>query len=106
MNEIIKRLPGEYIPADTRAEAHEKVDKQIRYAQILEILSGKQMTAKEAAVEMFKKGLIPTSERNFTAPRLTELYQNGIVDVIGKKKCAYTGKTVAVYEIRKENENV
>ena len=31
------------------------------------------MTAKEIAVEMYKKGYIPSDERNFTAPRLTEL---------------------------------
>lgn len=39
-----------------------------------------------------------TDERNFSAPRLTELAQKGVVDVIGKKRCEYTGKTVGVYE--------
>lgn len=85
---------------ETRSEANESVDKKKRYMQIKEILNdGKEMTAKEIAVEMFDKGYIPTSERNFTAPRLTELSQNGIVEPIGKKKCTYTGKTVAVYKL-------
>ena len=88
------------ITYDTRAEAHESVDKQKRYSQILEILQGKELTAKEIAVEMFNKGYIPTSERNFTAPRLTELSIKGIVEPIGKKKCEYTGKTISVYKIR------
>lgn len=57
-------------------------------------------TAKEIAVEMKKRGDIPTDERNFTAPRLTELSIKGIVEPIGKKKCSYTGKTVSVYKIR------
>ena len=46
------------------------------------------------------KGYIPTSERNFTAPRLTELSKMGVVEPIGKKMCQYTGKTVAVYACR------
>ena len=41
---------------------------------------------------------IPSTERNYTAPRLTELEKMGYVKAIDKKKCEYTGKTVAVYE--------
>ncbi len=85
---------------ETRRESYEQVDKQRRYEQILECLGHNQMTAKELSVEMFKRGYIPSTERNFTAPRLTELCQKGIVEPIGKTKCKYTGKTVAVYEVR------
>lgn len=88
------------ITYDTRAEAHEQVDKAKRYYEILQILDGKEMTAKEIAVEMHKKGYIPTDERNFTAPRLTELSIKGIVEPVGKKTCEYTGKTVSIYKIR------
>ena len=88
------------ITYDTRAEAHEQVDKARRYFEILEILDNKEMTAKEIAVEMHKKGYIPTDERNFTAPRLTELSIKGIVEPVGKKTCEYTGKTVSIYKIR------
>ena len=88
------------ITFDTRAEAHEQVDKTRRYYEILQVLDGKEMTAKEIAVEMHKQGYIPTDERNFTAPRLTELSIKGIVEPIGKKTCEYTGKTVSVYKIR------
>lgn len=86
---------------ETRSESHEKVDKQLRYSQILEILQGgKEMTAKEIAVEMNNRGYIPTSERNYVAPRLTELSYKGVVEPCGKQKCSYTGKTVAIYKIR------
>ena len=94
------------ITYDTRAEAHEQVDKALRYLQILETLEGKEMTAKEIAVEMKKKGYIPTDERNFTAPRLTELSIKGIVEPVSKKKCEYTGKTVSVYKIREKHESI
>lgn len=92
-----------YITLSTRAEAHENVDKQKRYSQIIECLNEKpKQTAKEIAVMMYQKGYIPNTERNFTAPRLTELSKEGVVEPIGKVKCEYTGKTVAVYQLRKE----
>ena len=71
-----------------------------RYEQILNRLD-KPKTAKELAVELFELGFIPSTERNYTAPRLTELEKMGFVKVIGKKKCEWTGKQVAVY---KKNE--
>lgn len=71
---------------------------KIRYIQILNRLD-KPKTAKELAVELFDLGFIPSTERNYTAPRLTELASMGLVQVIDKVKCEYTGKSVAVYEI-------
>ena len=71
---------------------------KIRYIQILERLN-KPKTAKEIAVELYELGYIPSTERNYTAPRLTELEQIGMVQVVGKRKCDYTGKMVAVYRL-------
>ena len=76
-----------------------KPKRKMRYEQILDRLISGEKTAKEIAVELFDLQLIPSTERNYTAPRLTELEQMGIVEVIGKKKCNYTGKMVAVYKI-------
>ena len=100
MSEIERRNPGEYTTYETRSESHEKVDKRVRYRQILECLDGRELTAKECADEMFRKGYIPTNERNFCAPRLTEMSEEGIVEPVGKKVCRWTGKKVAVYAIR------
>ena len=69
---------------------------KIRYIQILNRLD-KPKTAKELAVELFDLGFTNTTERNYTAPRLTELEKMGYVKAVNKKKCEYTGKTVAVY---------
>lgn len=99
-------LPGEVVTLSTRAISYEELDKKQRYKQILEILSDKEMTAKEIAVEMCNRGYIPTSERNFTAPRLTELSQQGIVEPFDKTKCQYTGKTVAVYRLREAQTTI
>lgn len=74
-----------------------KEKQKVRYEQILNRLD-KPKTAKEVAVELYDLGIIPSAERNYTAPRLTELEKRGVVRVFGKKTCKWTGKTVAVYE--------
>lgn len=40
------------ITYETRTESYEKVDKTLRYSQILECLDGKEMTAKEIATNL------------------------------------------------------
>lgn len=96
------RRLGEIPTLETRTESYESVDKKKRYSQILEIMADNKepMSAKEISVEMYKRGFTPTSERNFSSPRITELLRNGTLDVIGKKKCKFTGKTVSVYAVR------
>lgn len=59
-----------------------KPKRKMRYQQILERLITKPQTAKEIAIELFELGLIPSTERNYTAPRLTELADMGLVKVI------------------------
>jgi len=95
---------GEVVTLETRHDANETVDKEQRYRQILAVLHAYgPLTAKECADIMARRGQIPTNERNFTAPRLTEMSVKGMVEPIGKKICEWTGKKVAVYSIRKEN---
>lgn len=97
------------ITAETRLQSFNEIQpkKRVRYEQILERLD-KPKSAKDIAVELFDLGVIPSTERNYTAPRLTELENRGIVKVIGKKRCKYTGKMVSVYQktedIEKMNE--
>lgn len=97
------RQYGEYTTLETRAEANEKVNRQARYNQITAVLTDhicEPMTAKEIAQEMYKKGQIPTNERNFVAPRATELCKAGIIEPVGKKICKWTGKKVTAYALR------
>jgi len=83
-----------------------KPKKKIRYMQILDRLSEGNKTAKEIAVELFDLGFTNTSERNTTAPRLTELEKMGYVKETAKKKCEYTGKAVTVYKITQKGYEV
>lgn len=96
---MIERRPGEATTLETKAEANATIDRNLRYRQILAVLREHRggMTAKEIAVAMYHKGEIPTTERNFTAPRLTELGKRGDVEPVGKTTCFYTGKRVTVW---------
>ena len=87
------------ITMETRQLSFEdiKEKKQKRYEQILERLDNPK-TAKEIAVELYELGEIPSTERNYTAPRLTELTALGKVKVIDKVRCNWTGKLVALYQ--------
>jgi len=96
---MVERVPGEYTTHETRAEANERVPKKLRYKQIIEILKDGPKTAKEIAVEMYRRGMTPTAERNFSGPRLTEMSFSGVVEPVGRKKCQYTGHTVTVYDL-------
>ena len=96
----------ESITLENRNFAELEVDKHLRYSQILECLGDKEMTAKEIANEMYMRGMIPTNERNFVSPRLTELSIEGVVEPCGKRKCLWTGRTVTTFRRRKENGNM
>lgn len=89
------------ITAITRQLSFEdiKPKQKIRYQQILDRLCYGNKTAKEIAVELYELGYIPSTERNYTAPRLTELESMKYVEVVDKRKCQYTGKQVAIYKM-------
>lgn len=77
-------------------------DRKKRRREIISVLSEfpNGLTAKEISVLMCIKGFIPASERNFVAPRLSEMKKEKIIEFIGKKRCKYTGKTVSVYALK------
>lgn len=84
------------ITDETRRESYDaaKQDAAARRRVILEILSGREgMTAREIAVKLHRRGITPTDERNYSAPRLTELKAAGKIIVTGKKICDRTGRS-------------
>lgn len=98
------RIPGTNPLLETRREANESVDRKTKYLQIIEILTDAKeaMSAKEIAVEMYRRGYASTTERNLSAPRLNELSKKGILECVGSKVCEYTHKTVGVFELCKK----
>lgn len=91
---------------ETRRESYEAITakRADRRALILEILGDRQMTASELTEELLAKGYIKYYDRNFVAPRLTELKETGQVMTVGKRICKRTGKNVAVWA-RKEQRH-
>lgn len=91
------------IARETRKESYEKIDKNAREQQILEILSdGIERTAREIAFEMCERGFTNTLERNNASPRLTDLLEKRQVIIVGKAMDYTTGKKVSVYRISGE----
>ena len=78
-----------------------KQNKRKRYEQILEIIKDKELTAKEVAVEMYKRGFTESADRNYSQPRLYELVNMNYVEIVGKKVCEYTNKKVSVYRLKR-----
>lgn len=87
------------ITTETRAESYSTLNKTIRYAQIKQLLKNVYpdgLTCRELA------NYLGYDERNYTAPRCTELVEKGELEVIGKRYDAKTNRNVAVYRIREE----
>lgn len=90
-------LRSRVITKQTQRESHEKVDKQVIRNNILNELSYGNMTAREIAVVMHRHGLVTEPTRQQVQPRLTELTQEGLVEVIGKRYDSRTNRHVALY---------
>ena len=99
----MENIPQHLLTQETRRDSFNatKPDAAIRRSVILEILTEKGgMTAREVSGELHRLGITPTDERNYAAPRLTELYKAGRIKTTGKKVCPQTGRNVAVWAVR------
>lgn len=91
------------ITTDTRFESLEKLDRNGLYNLILSTLHDYKengLTAREVAVILYNQGLLRSNERQATAPRLTELVDDGRVVIIGKRFDEISLRNVAVYTIK------
>jgi DNA-binding PadR family transcriptional regulator len=84
---------------ETRRESYKKVKntRNNRQALILSILGDREMTANEITDEMFATGIISRPDPNAVRPRLTELEQAEVVEIVRKEKCPHSNRDVAVY---------
>lgn len=64
---------------------------------ILETLGNRSMIVEEITDELVAAGHLKYYDRNFVAPRLTELKGAGVLEVVGKKPSKRTGKNTAVW---------
>jgi hypothetical protein len=91
------------ITKETKRKSYKEVLKTLgtRQSQVFtELLCFPQgVTASELANEMHNIGFFRTSDRNNVHPRLNEMVEMEIVEIIGKRQCSITNKTVAVYKV-------
>jgi hypothetical protein len=89
----------ENITKETRRQSYDGIlpERGERCRIILETLGSRQMTVEEITDELVANGSIKYYDRNFVAPRLTELKQAGVVEVVGKRSSKRTGKNTAVW---------
>jgi predicted ArsR family transcriptional regulator len=93
------------IPKETRRESYDKIRRSLTLRQktVLAILRELgDLTAREVADTLCFLRVTPTNERNFAAPRLTELAEKGLIQAVRKKICKKTGRTVTVWSAVKE----
>lgn len=88
---------------ETRRASYEAVLPKVkeRSRLILETLGDREMTVSEITDELVATHQIPYYNRNYVAPRLSELKDMGIVETCGRKKSTRSTATEAVWR-RKE----
>lgn len=87
----------------TRKESYKQLDSATVRGNIITIFQECQrpMSAADVATEMYKRRLIPYPVRQATAPRITELVQNGRLEPCGKAYDSHTERNVAVFRLVK-----
>lgn len=76
------------------------IERSRLYKAIKEAYSGGvEMTARECAIVLFNKGVIPYPFRQAAAPRITELCKLGWMNVVDSKIDIETKKRVSVYRM-------
>jgi hypothetical protein len=94
------------VTRETRRKSYKEALKTLgtRQAQVFtELLTFPLgVTASELAYAMHEIGFFRTSDRNNVHPRLNEMVEMEIVEIIGKRQCSITNKTVAVYKVSGE----
>ena len=72
---------------ETRRQSYDAMlpKREKRCRLILETLGAREMTASEITEELVAAGEIPYFNRNYVAPRLTEMKQMGILKTVGRR---------------------
>ena len=88
---------------ETRRASYDAVIPKVkeRSRLILETLGSRSMTVSEITDELVKAGRIPYYNRNYVAPRLSELKDMGVVETCGRRHSTHSTATEAVWR-RKE----
>ncbi len=89
---------------ETRRASYDAVLPKVkdRARLILDTLGNREMTVSEITDELVAAGTIPYYNRNFVAPRLTELKEMDVVETCGRRMSTRSTATEAVWRRKKE----
>ena len=89
---------------ETRRDNYETALSKVgsRRRLILATLGNRSMTVSEITEELVAAGEIPYFNRNYVAPRITELKNMGIVETCGRRKSTRSTATEAVWRKKEE----
>ena len=89
---------------ETRRASYDAVLPKVmeRARLILDTLGNREMTVSEITDELVAAGTIPYYNRNYVAPRLTELKDMGVVETCGRRMSTRSTATEAVWRRKKE----
>lgn len=96
-------LPGEQPTYTTRRLSYETVDRSFWYPAIISVLEKSKvpLTARQIAQALYEKGVSEDPSRQAVAPRITELFYNGVIELADYKvRCEYSKKDVTAYKLR------
>ena len=84
---------------ETRRASYDAVLPKVseRRQLILETLGNRSMTVSEITEELVAAGKLPYFNRNYVAPRLTEMKGDDIVETCGRRMSTRSGATEAVW---------
>jgi hypothetical protein len=89
------------ITAETRRESYHEILKSLgkKQSTVFESLQKHRFdcTAGELALFMYDQGDTPSTDRNNVHPRLNELVELNLVEIVGKRKCQVSKRTFAIY---------
>lgn len=87
------------ITKETRRESYDAILPQIkkRAKIVLDTLGAREMTVSEITEELVASGQISYFNRNYVAPRLSELKELGIVETCGRRKSTRSDASEAVW---------
>ncbi len=81
-----------------------KPERENRKSKILSVMkcgNPDGMTAEEITDVLCKNGTIPSTDRNYVKPRLTEMRDDGIVKEVGKRRSPTTERNTTVWKVVK-----
>lgn len=92
------------ITKQTRRQSYDAVLPKVkdRSRLILETLGSRQMTVSEITDDLVAQGRIPYYNRNYVAPRLSELKDMGVVETCGRRQSTHSTATEAVWRRKEE----